>query len=128
MNIHKTILLALVIAVWFPTKFAIAEPQINPFKPSVRQIIVKAAKVWATPATPILNTAICESKLNPLATNDTDKEYSVGIAQINLKEHKHITEAQARDVEFAANFMAENFSKGRQSMWLTCYTKLYPKK
>ena len=126
MSTHKTILLACALSVWIPS-IVIAEPYSKPFKPSVRQIIVKAATVWATPATPILHTAMCESRLNPLATNHTDREYSVGIAQINLKAHKHITKAQAKDVEFAANFMAENFSKGRQSMW-TCHTKLYPKK
>lgn len=108
---------------WIPTKFAIAEPYTKPFTPSVRQIIVKAAQQWATPAEPILLTAKCESGLNLKATNKTSKEFSVGIAQINLKAHTNITEAQARDPVFAANFMAENFSKGKQSMWV-CARKL----
>jgi Transglycosylase SLT domain. len=61
----------------------------------------------------------CESRLNPKATNKTSKEFSVGIAQINLKAHKNITEEQARDVEFASEFMAREFSNGNQHIW-TC--------
>lgn len=121
----KIVCLAIATAVWLPS-IVIAEPYIEPFTPSVRQIIIKQAQIWKTPAAPIIATATCESNLNPKATNSTPREYSVGIAQINLKAHKNITEAQARDVEFAASFMAENFSKGKQSMW-SCWTKLYGK-
>lgn len=72
----------------------------------------------------MLATAKCESSLNPLATNSTDKEYSIGIAQINLKAHTHITVEQARDINFASEFMAKKFSQGQQRIW-TCWVKQF---
>lgn len=62
----------------------------------------------------------CESQLNPNAIASTNKEYSVGISQINLKVHKDVTEAQAKDISFASNYMAKEFSKHHEKMW-TCW-------
>lgn len=113
------LIIALILLSLIPVKAAEA-PKPMYVKPlTVEETIVKAAQAWGTPAEPIIQTLKCESQLNPKATNSTSREYSVGIAQINLKAHPTITEEEARDIEFAANFTAENFSKGNARIW-TC--------
>lgn len=64
----------------------------------------------------------CESTYKVNAVNHTEKEYSVGLVQINLMAHPHITYEQAVDVDFAIEFLVKNVSEGRGSMW-TCYQK-----
>ena len=61
----------------------------------------------------------CESGFNPNAINSTSKEYSVGLVQINLMAHD-ITESEAKDVDFALDFLASNLKVGRGNMW-TCF-------
>lgn len=46
------------------------------------------------------------------------RELSFGIAQIHLPDHPDITKEQATNPEFAVNYMASEFSKGRQSQWM----------
>lgn len=65
----------------------------------------------------------CESNFNQYAINDTPKEYSVGLSQLNLKAHKNITIEQAQDIDFAIDFLAKNISQNRGSMW-TCWNNL----
>ncbi len=48
---------------------------------------------------------------------DTTREQSFGLAQIHLPAH-NVSYEEAIDPEFAIRFMAENFQKGRQSMWM----------
>lgn len=114
----KIVSLAVLIVCGLP-KESVALPETKPFTPSIIQIVVKQAQIYATPVAPILATMRCESGLDPQATNHTSREFSVGIAQINLKAHPDITETQARDPEFAAAFIAEQFSTGHASQW-TC--------
>lgn len=64
----------------------------------------------------------CESSFNPNAINSTPREYSVGLVQINLWAHPHITEEQAKDIDFALDFLVKNVSEGR-GYWWTCYHK-----
>jgi hypothetical protein len=45
-----------------------------------------------------------------------EREQSYGLAQIHLPDHPQITEQQAKDVDFALNFMALSLSKG-QHLW-----------
>lgn len=52
------------------------------------------------------------------------REESYGLVQIHLPDHPHISKEQATNPEFAIEFMAQEFSKGRASKW-TCYRKLY---
>lgn len=65
----------------------------------------------------------CESTYKVNAVNHTEREYSVGLVQINLKAHKDITYEQAVDPDFAIEFLVKNVADGRGSMW-TCYQKL----
>ena len=48
-----------------------------------------------------------------------EPEMSYGLSQISLPHH-NVTLEQATDVDFSINFMAEAFSKGKQSWW-TCW-------
>lgn len=66
----------------------------------------------------------CESSFDRYAVNDSPKEFSVGLSQINLQAHTNITRQQAEDPEFAIDFMASNVAKGNgPSMWVTCYSR-----
>jgi len=47
-------------------------------------------------------------------------ERSFGLVQIHLPAHPTVTEEQAKDPDFAIDFMAYWFSQGKQSWW-TCY-------
>ena len=62
----------------------------------------------------------CESGFNPNAINSTPREYSVGLSQINLMAHAHITESEAKDVDFALDFLASNLKAGNGKIW-TCW-------
>lgn len=67
----------------------------------------------------------CENKsLNPLAqsgyisaTGPNGREDSWGLVQIHLPSHPNITKAQAQDVDFSLNFIAQAFAEGKQSLW-----------
>lgn len=63
----------------------------------------------------------CESGWNINAIGDSGKSF--GLVQIHNPSHPSITQEEAINPEFAINFLAENLSKGRGSMW-TCYRKL----
>lgn len=91
---------------------------------SVKETIAFYAQKYNVSYERMYKTSFCESSLNPNAINSTPREYSVGIAQINLKAHTHITVEQAKDVNFSAEFMAKEFSKGNARIW-SCYVKIY---
>ena len=91
---------------------------------SVQETLKKYADIYGVSYEKMYRTSMCESSLNPNALNNTPREYSVGIAQINLKAHSHITVAQAKNVEFASEFMAKEFARGNARIW-TCYVKIY---
>lgn len=59
----------------------------------------------------------CESNWNTNAIRSTSREYSVGLSQINLRAHKDITIAEAKDPEFAITYLASNLANGNASMW-----------
>lgn len=65
----------------------------------------------------------CESSWNPLALKSTNREFSVGLSQINLKAHPDITVAQAQSPEFALTYLAKGLSTS-PNMW-SCYTQLH---
>lgn len=44
-------------------------------------------------------------------------ERSYGLSQIHLPDHPNVSHAQATDIDFALNFLAENLSEGRDRMW-----------
>lgn len=48
---------------------------------------------------------------------DGSQEKSYGLSQIFLPAHPHVSYEEAIDPEFAIDFLGENLSKGRSSMW-----------
>ena len=62
----------------------------------------------------------CESANNQYAEKIDAREDSLGYVQINLREHKNITAAEAFSPFFALNYLASNLADGNASMW-TCY-------
>jgi len=88
----------------------------------IEAYIALSATKHGVDAYQLLATLQCESGLDPHAINT--KEGSFGIAQIHLVAHKDITIDQAFDWQWSVDWAAEQFSKGRQSMW-TCYVKQF---
>ena len=75
----------------------------------------------------IYQTIKCESKLYPSAKGDyasTTGYMSFGLAQINMRWHPEVSEAQALDPDFAVPWMVIQFVKGKQREW-TCWRNLY---
>lgn len=71
----------------------------------------------------VMNVVVkCESSYNPDALGDGGQ--SRGIVQIHGPSHPTISDAQAYEIEFSLNFLADNLSKGQGRMW-TCYRKFY---
>lgn len=46
------------------------------------------------------------------------REKSYGICQIHLPDHPYVSYDQATNPEFCVEFMAKNFAKGKQRMWM----------
>lgn len=63
----------------------------------------------------------CESGFRPDAIGDGG--YSYGLVQIHLPSHPYVTSEQAKDPEFAVDFLAKNLAVNKGSMW-TCYRML----
>jgi hypothetical protein len=92
---------------------------------TLKQILYRTTEKYGIPDQNQLLTEVirCESTFKVNAINHTDREYSVGLVQINLFAHKNITEEQAKDPVFAIEFLVKNVSEGR-GYWWTCYRTL----
>lgn len=53
-----------------------------------------------------------------------EQEQSFGLAMIHLPDHPDISKSEATDPEFALDWMAQEFAKGREKQW-TCHTLLF---
>lgn len=51
-----------------------------------------------------------------------EREYSFGLAQINLHYNPKISHSQATDPDFSIDFLAKNLARGNGSWW-ACYSK-----
>lgn len=51
---------------------------------------------------------------------DGTREKSFGLAQIHLPDHEDVTLEQAKDPDFALDFMATHLAAGRLWMWKNC--------
>lgn len=88
-------------------------------KEHVIEYIHYIAEKEDVPVQKVLKIAKCESGFNKDALNHTDREYSVGIFQINLKAHTYITEDQARNPFFNIGWAVDRMREGKWSWW-TC--------
>ncbi len=66
----------------------------------------------------LLRLADCESKFDAKARNDNGI-YGIdrGVFQINNKYHPEVSDEQADDVEFAAQWTMDKINKGQQNLW-----------
>lgn len=95
-------------------------PPVIPRDMSVKGVITYWADKYSVSAEKMEKTIKCESHFNTAATNITKREHSVGSSQINLLAHPEVTETQARDFDWATEYMAKQFSLGNAKIW-TCY-------
>jgi len=105
----------------------------------IKEEVLKKADAHNVSFDQMWNTIKCENEsLNPdlqsqlkYEFDDTRRgiyvgmqEKSYGIAQIHIPDHPHVSIEEAKDPEFAIEFMANAFSNGKQ-VWWTCWRKLY---
>lgn len=90
---------------------------------STRQLIAEKADEYNVSEKLMVDIIQCESSFKSNAENITKREESYGLVQINLMAHPNITEEQAKNKEFAVDFLAKNLSKGKGKMW-SCYSKV----
>ena len=124
------------VAKLLPTKFELATvtapaqapasikeeiPSVSPVQSSnltIPEIIKKATDKYGISYELALAVAKCESGLNPKARNkNTDKSIDRGLYQINSRWHPDVTEAQADDPIFAAEFFCKAVNAGNLSWW-----------
>lgn len=117
-------LIALFVAVFFISPvFALApKSQILPIATfnQIQLDIARYAFVYDVPEDTLNRVLRCESNFNPLAINSTEREYSVGISQINLKAHKGISMEEALNPDFSIRYLASEIAKGHGNAW-SCY-------
>jgi len=110
------------------TSIADALPYTQPFTPrppTVEQIIVKQAIVYATPAEPLLRVAMCESTMNPKALNPKDVDGLPAYGLFQFKKTTFIGYAQKAglenpdiwNVEHQAQVAAYMFAHGEKRQW-----------
>lgn len=86
---------------------------------SVKEYIIYSAQHEGIDVLKALAIAQCESGFNRNALHQSNKEYSVGIFQINLKVHHDITEEEARNPFLNVNWAMEQMISSGFSAW-TC--------
>lgn len=104
---------------------------------SIKELITFFADKYNVSETKMSKTMYCETQYRNIQSQLLYKfsdpkrgivkgtqELSFGVSQIHLPDHPHITKAQALDPVFSTEFMAEEFSKGRQTKW-SCYKSIY---
>lgn len=126
MNQKLIVTLLLLLTTKFLIASAVTTNDIPSYAPprekTISEIIDEKALQYNVSASRLYFMIDCESSMNPKAFNPRG-EYSVGLSQINLEAHPHITREKAEQPEFAVDFMAKNFSKGKYNMWYNCNQK-----
>ena len=98
-------------------------PELSPTpEPSIEDIILIAANKYGVSYVRLLATARCESGLKPYVVGDDGN--SMGLFQIHLPSHPSVSQEQALDPYFAADWSARKFSEGAANIWV-CYDRMY---
>jgi glutamate formiminotransferase len=126
-------LIALAITV-HPTKTGadVVIPTIPPketTKSDLVQLVYKYGEQYHVNPQVMINTINCEDTTwEPQRQSDIVnkgvREESYGLSQINLPSNPNVTKEQAKDPEFAIEFMAKKMADGRSNMW-SCYRQIY---
>ena len=86
--------------------------------PTIEQIIANAAKKFGVDPALALAVAKCESALNPKARNvNTTGSIDRGLYQINNHYHPDVSDEQADDPVFAAEWFCQAVKNGNLSWW-----------
>lgn len=123
-------LLLLTVLTFAPTTaLASTTPQVEYSTSTAEQIVRLAAKQYGVSGDQMWATTKCENpSLVPTQQSNYyqkgKREDSWGNSQINLFWNPEVTKKQAQDPFFAADFMAQAFSKGHQSRW-TCWRSIF---
>lgn len=101
----------------FPSEAHYVAP-VKPKIPTTNELITRYAAKYRVSEKVMHRVIKCESTYNPKAIGDGGKSH--GLVQIHLPSHPKVTKVQARNPEFAIDFLAKNLAKGKGRMW-TCY-------
>lgn len=82
---------------------------------------VEMALQAEVPPQEVLKTIECESNWDHLAQGDNNS--SIGLSQINLPSHPHVSREAAEDPKYAIDFMVNEFEVGNKEIW-TCARNL----
>lgn len=92
---------------------------------TINEVLYRKAWVYGVDVNLMRHIIFCESSFNVDAKNISKREASYGLVQINTLVHD-VTIEQAKDPEFAIDFLAKNIKKGKaEDMWVTCFTKAH---
>lgn len=95
------------------------EPVLEPVEDMIRRLAKEANFQWSGY---LVRLAICESGLDPTATNGVGnyptKSRDRGLFQISSYWHYEVTDAQAYDAEWATKWTMDMINNGRQSEWV----------
>ena len=115
---HKVATLLVIISLMFA--FALVASAWNPNNPAhIEEYIHYVAGKEGVSVSKVLSIARCESGFKMGAIHSTDKEYSVGVFQINLKAHPYITLEQALNPFFNISWAIDRMREGLWNWW-TC--------
>ena len=89
---------------------------------SVKEYVAYVASKEGVDVQTALSIAKCESRFNKDAIHSTEKEYSVGIFQINLKAHSSILKEEALNPFLNINWAIDQMAQGKFYMW-TCWNQ-----
>ena len=85
---------------------------------NMEAVIRSAAKKYGVSEQLMLDLAYCESRFDPKTIGDGFMpKPSIGLFQINLYYHPEVTESQALDPVFSADWTAKQISEGRLHLW-----------
>ena len=97
--------------------------------PAISSLMLEKAEKYNISYQDLYDTISCESNFDiDVQSNhyaNGKREESYGLSQINLPSNPQVTYEQAIDPEFAVEFMAYNFSKGRHYLW-SCWKIVRP--
>lgn len=86
-------------------------------------VMEQVVKCESQGSTTIQSNHVYTAKNVPKGYSVGDREQSYGLVQIHLPAHPSVSKQQAKDPEFALDFLAKNLAGGNANWW-TCYRQL----
>lgn len=124
--IKIAIVLALLFTIYIGKANAVNAPAPKLEELSIPELITLFSTQYDVSYTEMYKTIECETRFRNIQSQiftDGKQEESYGIVQIHLPSNPTISKQQALDPIYSVEFMAKQFSKGKQRNW-TCARKL----